>query len=64
MCSKSCVLARHAADPLSCGAATLSLLPSDPAPLAVAKFAVAAVLAGSTVMLFGLGILVAAVQEE
>lgn len=44
--------------------ATLSLLPSDPAPLAIAKYAVAAVLAGSTVMLFGLGLLIAAIQEE
>lgn len=47
-----------------CCAATLSLLPSDPAALAIAKYAVAAVLSGSTVMLFGLGILVGAIQEE
>ncbi len=49
---------------LWCCAAILSFLPSDPAPLAIAKYAVAAVLAGSTVMLFGLGILVSAIQEE
>ncbi len=44
--------------------AILSFLPSEPAPLAIAKYAVAAVLAGSTVMLFGLGILISAIQEE
>ena len=49
---------------LRCCAATLSLLPSDPAALAIAKYTVAAVLAGSTVMLFGLGLLIAAIQEE
>ena len=32
--------------------------------LAVAKYAVAAVLGGSTVVLFGLGIFIGAVQEE
>jgi len=54
----------HADDmPCFC-AATLSLLPSDPAGLALAKYAIAAVLGGSTVMLFGLGILVGAIQEE
>ena len=64
MGSRGCVCAPNAADLLSCCAATLSLLPSEPAPLAIAKFVVAAVLGGSTVVLFGLGILVAAIQEE
>ena len=49
---------------LLCCAATLSLLPSDPAVLGIAKYAVAAVLGGSTVVLFGLGILIGAIQEE
>lgn len=44
--------------------AILSLLPSDPAVLAIAKYAVAAVLGGSTVVLFGLGIFIGAVQDD
>jgi hypothetical protein len=32
--------------------------------LGIAKYAVAAVLGGSTVVLFGLGILIGAIQEE
>jgi hypothetical protein len=49
---------------LLCCAATLSLLPSEPAALGIAKYAVAAVLGGSTVVLFGIGILIGAIQEE